>query len=97
MVLRRRRNRPQTEEQTIEELDLQTEHNEEEELDDEDDHIFDLEDDRDGTNSNVLSESESESENWVRSRIRGGTELRMDLDGEESFSSPLPSIYAVHY
>jgi hypothetical protein len=97
IVLHKSRNRPQTEEQTIEECDLQTEDNEEEEFEDEDDHIFDLEDDKNQTNSNVLSKSESGSENWVRSRIRGGNELRMDLDGEESFSSPLPSIHAVHY
>jgi hypothetical protein len=83
-AIHRRRNRSETEEQ-IDEFDLAIEHNEEEEFDDEDENVFDLENDRNQTNSNALSESESD--NWVRGRVRGGGELRMDFDGQESFAA----------
>jgi hypothetical protein len=84
-ILVRRRNRSQTEE-AISEFDLPDEHSEEEEFDAEDENDFELEDDAYQTNSNALSESETE--NWVRGRIRGGDHLRMDFDGEESICCP---------
>jgi hypothetical protein len=86
---RRRHNRPETEEEEeqTEGFDLAIEHNEEEEFDDEDENVFDLGEDRDLTNSNALSESESGSGNWVRGRLRRGNDLRMTFDGYESFSS----------
>jgi hypothetical protein len=85
---RKRHNRPETEEEEqAEGFDLAIEHNEEEEFDDEDENVFDLGDDRDHINSNALSESDSGSGTWVRGRIRGGNHLRMEFDGDESFSS----------
>jgi hypothetical protein len=80
-VLNRRHNRSETEAQ-IEEYDLAIEHNEEEEFDDEDENVFDLGDDRQQINSKALSESETDD--WVRGRVRGGNDLRMDFDGDES-------------
>jgi hypothetical protein len=82
-VLHRRHSRSETKEQ-IDEFDLTVEHNEEEEFDDEDENVFDLEDDRAQTNSNALSESDSE--NWVRGPIRRADDLRMDFDAQESFT-----------
>jgi hypothetical protein len=82
-VLNRRHNSPQTEGQIIDECDLPTEHSEPEEFDDEDEDVFDLVDVRDGTNSNALSESETD--HWVPGRIRPGDDLGMHFDGEESF------------
>jgi flagellar biosynthesis/type III secretory pathway M-ring protein FliF/YscJ len=79
LVLKRRHNRSETEAQ-IEEFDLAIEQNEEEEFDDEDEDVFDLGDNRGQTNSNALSESESDD--WVRSSVRGGNDLRMDFDDE---------------
>jgi hypothetical protein len=83
-ALYKRHNRPETEEQ-IDEFDLAIEHNEEEEFDDEDENVFDLENDVDQTNSNALSESESD--NWVRRRPRREDGLRMDFDGQESWTA----------
>jgi uncharacterized protein (TIGR03382 family) len=88
-VLRRRRKSPQIEQDTINEFDLETEQRNEEESEDEKEDIFDLKDDREELNSEELFDSESENENWVCSRIRGGDSFRMDFDGEESFSSQL--------
>jgi hypothetical protein len=83
-VLHKRHNRSETEEQ-IDEFDLTVEHNEEEEFDDEDENVFDLEeDDRALSNSNSLSESDSE--NWVRGPVRRRDDLGMDFDAQESFA-----------
>jgi hypothetical protein len=88
-ALHRRHKSPQIEQQTVNEFDLETERRNEEESDDEKENIFDFKDEREELNSEELFDSESENENWVCSRIRGGNEFRMDFDGEESFSSPL--------
>jgi hypothetical protein len=84
-VLRRRHKLPPIEQQSVDEFDLPAEDSdEEEEFDDEDENLFDLENSRERTNSKDLLDSEKE--NWMSGAIRGGGELRMDLDGEESFT-----------
>jgi hypothetical protein len=79
-LLHRRHKHHQRQEQSIDELDLSTEHShkEEEEFDDEDEDFFDLENSRERIKSRDLVDAENE--NWVSGRIREQGELRTDFD-----------------
>jgi hypothetical protein len=78
-VLYRTHKTAQNGKQISPDFDLPIEHSDEEESENEEEIFVDFEDCQDRTNSNALSESESEN------LVRGGNDLRMAFDGEESF------------